>query len=142
MKLVNVNVDLMQAFVTISKNGIMTNVNVKAKNWLTKEYMIKDLFGIQVVEDYLDYEKCKCRKRLVDKLFEECTENMEEVKLAKIISAEHESVCKSFCALYIVLFSIIFRINVGIGTYFVYYKYMNRDKEAVAKELFIYQTTI
>ena len=24
--------------------------------------------------EYLDYEKCKCRKRLVDKLVEECTE--------------------------------------------------------------------
>ena len=26
------------------------------------------------------------------------------------------------------LFSLIFTINVGIGTYFVYYKYMNRNK--------------
>ena len=42
MKLVNVNVDLMQAFVTISKSGIMTNVDVKAKNRLSK--VIKDLF--------------------------------------------------------------------------------------------------
>ena len=30
---------------------------------------------------------------------------------------------------YIVLFSIIFTINVGISTYFVYYKYMNRNEE-------------
>ena len=28
-------------------------------------------------------------KRLVDKLVEECTENVEEVKLAEIISAEN-----------------------------------------------------
>ena len=49
MKLVNVNVDLMQVFVTISKRGIMTNVNVKGKNRLEKEYVIKDLFGIQVI---------------------------------------------------------------------------------------------
>ena len=32
------------------------------------------------VGEYLDYENCKCRKQLVDKLIEECTENDEEVK--------------------------------------------------------------
>ena len=31
--------------------------------------------------------------------------------------------------LHIVLFSIFFTINVGIGAYFVYYKYMNRNKK-------------
>ena len=32
--------------------------------------------------EYLDYENCKCRKRLVDKLVEECNENIdEEVKI-------------------------------------------------------------
>ena len=30
------------------------------------------------VGEYLDYENCKCRKKLVDKLVEECTENAEE----------------------------------------------------------------
>ena len=36
------------------------------------------------VGEYLGYENCKCRKKLVDKLVEDCTENVEEVKLAKI----------------------------------------------------------
>ena len=47
--------------------------------------MIKGLFGIQVLVcknhvdfgEYLDYENCKARKKLVDKLVEECTENAE-----------------------------------------------------------------
>ena len=43
------------------------------------------------VGEYLDYENYKCRKKLVDKLIEECTETVEEVKLAKITSAEHEN---------------------------------------------------
>ena len=30
----------------------------------------------------------------------------------------------------VLLFSIVFLINVGIGSYFVYYKSMNRDKES------------
>ena len=33
--------------------------------------------------EYLDYENCKCRNKLVDKLIYECTETIEEVKLAK-----------------------------------------------------------
>ena len=80
------------------------------------------------IGEYLDYEKCKCRKKLVDKLIEECTKKIEEVKLAKITSMtfhstkdENKHKCSS-CALYIVLFSINFTINVGIVTYFVYYK--------------------
>ena len=82
------------------------------------------------VGEYLDYAICKCRKRLVDKLVEECTENVEEVKLVKITLGEdnNKHKCNS-CILYIVLFSIIFTINVGIGTYFFYYKYMNHAKE-------------
>ena len=36
------------------------------------------------VGEYLDYESCKYRKKLVDKLVEELTENAEEVKSAKI----------------------------------------------------------
>ena len=74
--------------------------------------------------------KFKCRKKLIDKLVEGCTENVEEVKLGKITSAEDENKHKcSSCTLYIVLFSMIFTSKVGIGTYFVYYKYMNGNKE-------------
>ena len=58
--------------------------------------MIKNLFGILVIVsvnvinhcdfgEYLDYENCKCRKKLVDNLVEECTENVEEAKIAEII---------------------------------------------------------
>ena len=57
-----------------------------------------------------------------EKLIEECTENVEEVKLAKITSAENEHKHKfSSCTLYIVLFSVIFTVNFGIGSYFLYF---------------------
>ena len=73
------------------------------------------------VVEYLDYENCKCRKKIVDKLVEECTETVEEVKLAKIALAENENRYKcSSCTLYIVLMIVIFTIYAGIGTYFVY----------------------
>ena len=62
------------------------------------------------------------QKKLVDKLVEECTETVEEVNIAKTTLAEDKN--KHKCGpstLYIVLFSILFTINVGIGTYFVYF---------------------
>ena len=70
-------------------------------------------------------ENCKCRKRLVDKLIDESTETIdEEVKILD----KNKDKCSSWI-LKIVLFSIFFTINVGICAYFVYYKYMNRNKE-------------
>ena len=50
------------------------------------------------IGEYLDYENCKCKKKLVDKLVNECTENAEEVKIAEITSTElhsagHQNVC-------------------------------------------------
>ena len=47
--------------------------------------------------------------------------------------------CNSW-TLYIVLFSILFTIKVGIGTYFAYCKYLNRNKENVSRDDYAYQT--
>ena len=67
---------------------------------------------------------------------EECNEVVEETSLVKINSTK----CKhSSCILYIVLLSIIFTTNIGIVTYFVYYKYMNQNKENVSKYDYVYQ---
>ena len=60
----------------------------------------------------LDYENCKCRKRLVVKLLDDCDENIDEVKILD----KNEDKCSS-CILYIVLFSIFFRVNVGTADY-------------------------
>ena len=81
------------------------------------------------VSQYLDYENCKCIKKLVDKLVEECIETVEEVKQAKITLSEDENKCKCHsCTLYIVLVSIIFTTNVGVATYFVYsHWYLKED---------------
>ena len=87
--------------------------------------------------EYLDYKNCKCRKELANKLVEECTENIDEVKIAN--KTEHKNKCSS-CLLYIVLFSIFFAIYIGIGAYFAYYKYMNRNKENVPGYDYVYQT--
>ena len=68
------------------------------------------------VGEYLDYENCKCRKKLVAPLIEECTETVEEVKLAKITLAENESENKySSCTVYIVLMIVVFTIFSSFG---------------------------
>ena len=36
------------------------------------------------IGEYLDYSNCKCRKKLVDRLVEECTENVIEAKITEI----------------------------------------------------------
>ena len=85
--------------------------------------------------EYLDYENCKCRKRLIDKLIEECNENIN--KEVKILD-KHGDKCSS-CILNIVLLSIVFTVNIGIATYFAYYKCMNRNKENVFVYDYVYQ---
>ena len=114
--------------------GIKINAYVNVNNWLIKEYVIKDLFGCECdkacdVGQYLDYEKCNCRKKLVAQIVDECTEIVEEVKLAKITLAENEKSYKcSSCTVYTVLFWIFFAIIVGgIGAYFIYFNgYLNK----------------
>ena len=68
-------------------------------------------------------------KKLVVPLIDECTETVEKVKLAKITLAENENMYKfSSCTVYIVLFSTIFTIIVGIVTYYVYSNcYLKKD---------------
>ena len=39
----------MEVFVIINNIEIKINVDVMGKNWFTKEYVIKDLFRIQVI---------------------------------------------------------------------------------------------
>ena len=64
--------------------------------------------------EHLDFKNWKCRKRLVDKLIEDCVKTIEKIKIA-----ERKNKCGS-CVLDIVFFSIFFAINIKIGGYFVY----------------------
>ena len=90
----------MQVFVRKRKSGIMINANDECKELIDKSVCDKGFIWNPSnrececdksydVGEYLDYGNCKCRKRLVDKLVEKCTENVEEVNLAKITPAEH-----------------------------------------------------
>ena len=76
--------------------------------------MIKDMFGIQVIVvivdkscsigEYIDHSSCKCRKKLINPLVEECIENIDETKLVNItLENENNSRCTSYLV-YKVLF--------------------------------------
>ena len=77
------------------------------------------------VGEYLDYENCKYRKKLIDQLVEECSENIDENEMIYNGAVNHyEKVCNS-CTIYIVLFVISFLIIIGIGgTYFYFHLYL------------------
>ena len=63
-------------------------------------------------------------KKKVDKLIDECTETIKEVKLANITAAKNENNYKySSCKMYIVFLIVVFTIFTGITIYFVYYNW-------------------
>ena len=62
---------------------------------------------------------CKCRKRLVDKLVEECNEYINEEKLllsemANVTLSECKNVCH-FCIIYVLLFAMLLKISKALG---------------------------
>ena len=68
------------------------------------------------IGEYLDYKNCACKKGLVDKLVDECNETIDEE--VEIIDNNKNNPC----IVYIVIFSMFFTFNVGIGAYVAYYK--------------------
>ena len=135
-------------FVIINNVGIKINVDANVKKLIDKGVCDKGFMWnpsncececdkAYDIGEYLDYENWKCRKKLIDKLVDECSETVEEVKLAKITLAENENSYKcSSCTLYTVLFWIIFTINVGgIGAYFIYFR-------GCLRKVFTRETTI
>ena len=62
------------------------------------------------IGQYLDYSDCMCRKKLIDSLIEECTENDDETKIVNITVENKNSSCK----MYFVLITVVFTIFAGI----------------------------
>ena len=83
------------------------------------------------VRAYLDYKICKCRKKLVDKLVDKCSENTDENKGISVALNDYENVCGS-CTVYIVLFVIAFLIIIGITSAFIYFHwYLKKSNTGV-----------
>ena len=73
------------------------------------------------VGQYLDYKDYKCRNKLVDRLAEECSENIDGNKIIYNDTLnDHVKTCNS-CTVYIVLLVIFFIINASIAIVFIYF---------------------
>ena len=147
MKLAGANANLVQAFVIINKDGMKINADVNAKNWLKKGYVIKDLIGILAIVNgsvinhvMLEniFKNCKCRKRLVDKLVDECSENSDEMEshqnkmIYNSTLNDYEKICSSCecssCTIYILFFVTFFIISISISSVFIYFHWHLKRK--------------
>ena len=94
---------------------------MNVKNWLTKVDAIKDLVGNPSncesecdkpcdIRKYTDDKNCKCRKKLVYKVVEKCSKNINEIEMISVTLNDYGSVYNSrrIC---IALFSIAFFNN-------------------------------
>ena len=84
------------------------------------------------VGEYLDYQNCKCRKRLVDKLVEEYSENIVEAKISEIALFEYVNEYVCFYTVCILLAVIALTVSIGVGAYFNF-KYINCNKENISR---------
>ena len=83
------------------------------------------------VGEYLDYANCMCRKRLIDELLEECSENIDKKKSHSDEINDYEKICSS-CSVYIVLLVIFFRLSISISSVLIYfYLYLKKSNTRV-----------
>ena len=135
MKPVHVNVDWMQVFIIIESVGIMINANVNAKKWLTKVYVMIDLFVIlvyvnvnvihYVMLENICYENCKCRNKLIDKLVLEWEDeilNAIPLKAINTISITEKNNCLIYIMLLIIMCLILLAI-ISVSCYYYHTRY-------------------
>ena len=73
------------------------------------------------VGEYLDYKNCKCRKRLIDKLVEESSENTDGNKMIYNSTLnDYRKICNS-CAVYNALLAICFKVSISINSVFIHF---------------------
>ena len=85
------------------------------------------------VGEYLDYKSCKCRKRAIDKLVEECSENIYENEMLCYETLDiiplnvYKKMCNS-CMVYIVLIVAFLITDICICCVLIYfYWYLKKD---------------
>ena len=84
------------------------------------------------VGEYLDHKNCKCRKTLIHKVVEECSENIDGNEMIyNGTLSDYKNVCGS-CTIYMVLLFIFFMIDVSISCTFIYfYWYLKKDNTSI-----------
>ena len=133
-KLVNANVDQMQVFVTINKDGMKINVGVNVeKNRVIKKRCDKGFIWNASncncecdkscdIGEYLDHKNCKCRRKIVDSLVEECNKNIDDGTL-NISLSDYKCNCFTLC---IVLFVVFLVTSIVISSAFIYFYWYSK----------------
>ena len=95
------------------------------------------------VGEYLDYENRKCRKKLVDKLVGEYSENNDGNEIIYNYTLnDYENVCNT-CTIYIVLFVIFLIISIKISRVFIYFNwYLKKGNTNVVTNINAYTETV
>ena len=80
------------------------------------------------IGEYLDYKNCRCRKKIIDKLVEECSANIDVNKMIynetlDIISSGDNKTCDS-CVVYIILFSVLLIISISMAICVYFFPYL------------------
>ena len=81
------------------------------------------------IGEYLDYKNCRCRKKIIDKLVEECSENVDGSEMLynetlHIISSSDNNKTSGSCIVYIILFSVFLIINIFMVIYVYFFLYL------------------
>ena len=80
------------------------------------------------IGEYLDYNNCKCRKKMIDKLFKEYAENIDgnEILYNETLDIILLIDNKTFnsCIVYIILFSMFLIINISMANYVYFFIYL------------------
>ena len=73
-----------------------------------------------MLENILDYEDCKYREMLIDKLIEECSENIDKNKMTNVTLNKYKNICRSF-TIYIIFLVVFLIISISISSVFLYF---------------------
>ena len=78
--------------------------------------------------EYLDYKNCRCRKKIIEKLVEERSENIDGNEMLynetlDIISSSDNETSGS-CVIYVILFSVFLIISIPMAIYVYVFLYL------------------
>ena len=80
------------------------------------------------IGEYLEYKNCSCRKRTIDKLVEECSENIDGNEMlyneALDVIPSSDNKTSNSCVVYIILFSVFLIINISMAVYVYFFLYL------------------
>ena len=95
------------------------------------------------VGENLDYKNCKCRKKLIDKLVEEYSENIDENEMLynetvdvfslNTIPLNTDKKMCHYCTICIVLFAVFFITSICIRSVFIYFHWYLKEENVRIK---------